>query len=81
MEATKIDLLPCPFCSGIAEYHVSGAKRFVYCTKCGARTEGVYVHEDPDWKVNEARMWNACCRDWRKPANGGMERTAGGKAI
>lgn len=52
------ELLPCPFCGGSADYYVSGLKGYVYCTGCGARTDGSYVYRDPDWAQKEARSWS-----------------------
>lgn len=51
-------LLPCPFCGDEAGYHVSCLKGFVYCTGCGARTNGSYTDTEPDWAQEEARSWN-----------------------
>lgn len=52
------ELLPCPFCGGEAGYYVSGNKGYVYCKGCGAMSDGSYTNRDPDWKQEEARLWN-----------------------
>lgn len=58
MGTNKTELLPCPFCGGSADYYVSGLKGYVYCTGCGARTDGSYTHSEPDWAEEETRLWN-----------------------
>lgn len=62
-------LLQCPFCGGNADYHVSGLKGYVYCTRCGARTEGSYPYNDLDWDEEETRSWNTRVYTKEVPTN------------
>ena len=59
---SEIKLLPCPFCGGSARLGIArdhtGAKRYVYCAKCGASTFKKRIWQLVTWEQDAAADWN-----------------------
>ena len=56
MEEKRYDLLPCPFCGGVAA--MGGCmSAFAYCTRCGAHSVSCYGAGD-EGRQRAAIRWN-----------------------